>query len=162
MTNFRSVLGELLRVLRPVGAFVFAAPSRLFGEYLLSTGPFREIRIQGGGGVAIGVPNEQRVHWHCSDQGSWSENPDTAGLRVLRQKYCLCRKTVSAWDISQPADLGYGRVKLGDLVKRLAALLERTDERSLRRLSAKLLTGCLRDSIWLRALAPPVVLGGWA
>ena len=80
------VLGEVARVLKPGGRFIFCVPGDHFAEMLFFTQLFHRLRLEG---LAHGYEryfNRISRHYHCDDISTWRSRLEQAGF-VLDQAW---------------------------------------------------------------------------
>lgn len=92
--NLKPALGEISRVLKENGFFLFTVPSPLFKEYsvlnqiglnLLAKiyGRLRDIKVQ---------------HYHCYSLEEWGQLLEECGLEISQSYHYFDKKTLESWD----------------------------------------------------------------
>ena len=93
------VLGEISRVLRPGGRFIFCVPSEHFGEYLLFTQISRKLRLEGFARAYERYFNWISRHQHCDGPQEWEDRLREAGLQLLDYTYYFSERALHTLDV---------------------------------------------------------------
>jgi SAM-dependent methyltransferase len=78
------VVGEIARVVKPGGRFVFCVPNHRFSQLLLGTKTFNTVGLKGAAGWYSRLFNRISRHQHCDSFEVWSERLNRAGFEVER------------------------------------------------------------------------------
>jgi len=92
------VLGEVARVLKKNGLFVFTVPSDKFGDYLFFSQFFRKIKMPFLAKVYALFRNRQLNHFHCYSQKFWQQKLRKNNFILIESKSYINPLTLSFWD----------------------------------------------------------------
>lgn len=98
--DIEQVLGEVSRVLRPRGKFLFSVPSHLFPRYLFFPVLFERMGIRGAGKFHVRTVNHLLRMHHFYSPSRWRRMLARAGLRLRRIRYIMPAKAMAFWDHS--------------------------------------------------------------
>jgi SAM-dependent methyltransferase len=98
--DLEGTLGEVHRVLRPGGRFIFSVPSHLFGEMLLGSALLRACNLNWAARMYESYFNRISRHFHTDDPQTWLKRLDGNGFRTAYHSYYLNAKSHRAFDMA--------------------------------------------------------------
>jgi SAM-dependent methyltransferase len=98
--DLESTLGEVHRVLRPGGRFIFSVPSHLFGEMLLGSTLLRRCRLRSLARMYESYFNRISRHYHTYDPHTWLKRLHDHGFKAIFHSYYLNARAHRAFDIA--------------------------------------------------------------
>lgn len=93
------VLGEIARVLRATGRFIFCVPGDRFTELLFFTWLFRRFRLERLARAYEGYFNRISRHHHCDTPEVWGDRLARAGMRLTASFYYFSERANHALDL---------------------------------------------------------------
>ncbi|HSR31615.1 MAG TPA: class I SAM-dependent methyltransferase [Anaerolineae bacterium] len=93
------VLGEIARILRTAGRFIFCVPGDRFTELLFFPRLFRRLRLEGLARAYEGYFNRISRHHHCDTPEAWGDRLARAGLRLNDSFYYFSERANHALDL---------------------------------------------------------------
>ncbi len=93
-----TLLGEVGRVVRPGGAFLFTVPSHHFADFLSFSSIFSSLRLKKLADWYGAQRNKSLNHFHCYDHTRWEKILNDKGFEMAGYEYYMPRKTTFVWD----------------------------------------------------------------
>lgn len=123
--NLNQVLGEVARVLKGGGKFVFTVPSDMFGNHLLLPFICRALRLTALADRFVLQANRRLRHYHILSPQEWQQRLHDAGLRLVRCQYFLSNPAACLWDVLfSLTNLGYKKFTVGAALRQIAYLMD--------------------------------------
>lgn len=95
-----ATLGEVARVLRPGGRFLFGVPSQHFARMLLFPTLLRALGLDRLAGSYGAWFNRHSRHFHTDDPGTWHTRLTAHGLRIEHHEYYVAPAGHRAFDLA--------------------------------------------------------------
>ena len=98
--DIESLVGEVARVLKPGGRFLFGVPSEYFTELLSTVGMLRRLGLAGLADRYGRWWNRRAVHFHLDAPAIWRERLGRRGLAVDRHVYYMSPAATRVFELS--------------------------------------------------------------
>lgn len=140
MPELDKVLGEIYRVLKPGGGFIFSVPSVYFGENLLTPSIYKILGLKGMVKKYSDRKNARSQHYHVLTPEEWESHLKKAGLKIAGYRYVLDRRVLLIWSFM-------GSVFFKPLMYPFRYLKLKALDRLLEKCLLALLSGTVKNSI---------------
>jgi SAM-dependent methyltransferase len=140
MPELDKVLGEVNRVLKPGGKFIFSVPSVYFGVNLLTPSIYRIFGLNGMAKEYSDRKNARSQHFHVLTPEEWESHLKKAGLKIANYSYVLDRRVLLIWSFM-------GSIFFKPLMYPFRYLKIKALDRLLEKLLLTMLSGTVKNSI---------------
>lgn len=93
-----AVLGEVSRILKKRGAFVFTVPSHNFPDYLYLTNEFASWGLGFLSNFYKYRRNKMLNQFHCYNVSDWEKKVSKHGFKIVKYQYYISKSALMLWD----------------------------------------------------------------
>jgi|SRR3990167_2686139 len=93
-----AVLGEVSRLLRKGGDFIFTVPSHHYPNFLYLTNKFASIGLGSVSRMYKYRRNKMLNQFHCYSVEDWQKKLTRFGLKIVKSQYYVSKTTLMLWD----------------------------------------------------------------